>query len=117
MNPMLYTFLAIAVLASPAIAIFDGGLTAVLGTAGLSLAAGTGGALFITNAGLVAGAVGLLGAAIVKGSLAGRGFRGKREAKEGEEDTQTLLALQLVDSYFMTILDMDIDDCGECSTS
>lgn len=96
-----------------------------LGIGGVALATAGGGTIALTSAGVIAGAVGLLGAGVVAGALIGGsrggrgGFgrrRGKRNAETGEEEeesVETLAGLQLVDSYFMTILDVDVDDCGK----
>ena len=52
--------------------------------------------------------LGLLGAAVVAGAVIGQASRGR-----GKRDVETVAALQIVDSYFMTILDVDVDDCGK----
>jgi hypothetical protein len=61
---------------------------------------------FVTSAGLAAGALGLLGAAIVKiAILSNLSNRSKRSAPV--ED------LAAIDEYFGTIAAMDVDDCGK----
>lgn len=119
MNPMFVTAFVLC-LASSAVAIFDGGVT-ILGTAfgasalsggGLALTAGTS-AAFLTTAGVAAAGLGLLGAAIVKGAIVGSALRNRGKRSTEELETTKLAALQLVDSYFATILDVDYDDCGK----
>jgi len=77
---------------------------------GLSITAGSATAL-LTNAGVLAGALGLLGAAIVVGAIGGGALipelplRNRRSAPVD--------ALAAVDKYFEQISDMDVDDCGK----
>ena len=108
------TVLGLSALAASASALFDGGLSIAAVAGGLALT-GAGGTIGITTAGA---ALGLLGAGIVKGALIGRGFRlGKREAGDeaavADSEAGRLASLQLVDAYFTTILDVDVDDCGK----
>ena len=61
---------------------------------------------FATSAGLAAGALGLLGLAVVKiALLANLEGRSKRSAPVEE--------LEAIDNYFATISAMDVDDCGK----
>jgi len=61
---------------------------------------------FVTSAGLAAGALGLLGLAVVKAALiANAEGRAKRSAPVEE--------LAAIDNYFSTISAMDVDDCGK----
>ncbi len=130
----------LAVLATPALCIFDGGvaLTGVgslgastLSGGGLALTTGTSTA-FLTSAGVAAAGLGLLGAAVIGGAIASRAFRAKRDvsslaALQVRRERSMLLAcmycklqssldatkFKVVDNYFMTILDVDVDDCGK----
>ena len=122
MNKLICFSFALASLAVFANGIFFDPISLTVGTVGA-----TAGAAALTSAGALAAGVGLVGAGVVVGALAARagrgggfgGFRrrGRRSSGEGDEleilDTETLAALQLVDSYFMTILDVDVDDCGK----
>jgi len=118
MNAFVVVTLAVLALAvSPAVAVFFGGVgeSLSLGLAGAgsttftslsggSLAVGSG---FLTSAGVVAAGAGLLGAAVVGAALAAQAVNRKKR------DVGDVAALQLIDSYFMTILDVDVDDCGK----
>ena len=77
---------------------------------GLSITAGSATAL-LTNAGVLAGALGLLGAAIVVGAIGGGSLLPElplRNRRSAPVD-----ALAAVDKYFEQISDMDVDDCGK----
>ncbi len=107
-------FLCLAFLPA-SLAIFDltNGITNTIALSGVgstsftTLSGGSlalGGGAFLTPAGA---AVGLLGAGLVGAAvLAAASRRGKRSAAD-------IASLQLIDSYFMTILDVDVDDCGK----
>jgi hypothetical protein len=73
---------------------------------GLSLTAGSATAL-LTNAGVLAGALALLGAAIIASSVLDVGIelRSKRSAPVEQ--------LARLDDYFQQISDLDVDDCGK----
>merc|ERR1711997_540298 len=73
---------------------------------GLSLTAGSATAL-LTNAGVLAGALALLGAAIIAGSVLDISIEA-RQRRSAPVD-----ALAAVDKYFEQISDMDVDDCGK----
>ncbi len=115
MNSFVASAVLLAAVASPAAAIFNlaSGFTNSISLAGVgSTSFGTlsGGSLalgsaFITPAGA---AVGLLGAGLVGAApLASASNRKKRSA------LSDVASLQLIDSYFMSILDVDVDDCGK----
>merc|ERR1711981_400080 len=73
---------------------------------GLSLTAGSATAL-LTNAGVLAGALALLGAAIIAGSVLDIGIEARRKRSAPVED------LARLDKYFEEISNMDVDDCGK----
>lgn len=114
MNPLLTLSVLLVASLPYSQAIFDGGISLVglSATGGAALTAGTS-TVFFTQAGLAAGALGLLGAGIAKSAILGSAAgRGKRDTQAGSDPAQ-LAALQLVDSYFFTILQVDVDDCGK----
>jgi len=78
---------------------------------GLSLTAGTTTALF-TQAGIVAGALGLLGAAVIIAAIAANGAGGaagyERSRRSAPHED-----LAAIDKYFEQISDMDVEDCGK----
>lgn len=111
MNPASLTlFGVILCMAASVNGIFDGGITLALG--GAALAAGAGSGVFLTSAGAVAAAAGLVGAAVVKGAIVG-GLASRRGKREAESTLEKLTSLQVVDAYFSTILDVDVEDCGK----
>jgi len=77
---------------------------------GLALTAGSATAL-LTNAGVLAGALGLLGAAIVVGAIGGGSLI--PELRQRSTRSAPVDALAAVDKYFEQISDMDVDDCGK----
>ena len=92
-----------------------------LGGGGLSLTSGIG-TPFLPQTGSSASAgAGLLGAGIVKVALSGEAEKRRRRRRRSEktreeaerEQEAALEALRLVDAYFATILDADVDDCGK----
>jgi hypothetical protein len=74
----------------------------------LALTSGTTTA-FLTSGGLVAAGLGLLGLAVVKIALLSQ-FAGDSRRAKRSAPTQTLAQ---IDTYFNTIADMDVDDCGK----
>jgi len=75
---------------------------------GLSLTAGSTTAL-LTNAGVLAGALGLLGAAIVVGAIGG----GSLIPELRQRRSAPVEDLAAIDKYFEEITDLDVDDCGK----
>merc|ERR1739844_627697 len=73
---------------------------------GLSLTAGSATAL-LTNAGVLAGALALLGAAIIAGSVLDIGIEARSRRSAPVED------LAAIDKYFEEITALDVDDCGK----
>jgi len=86
--------------------IFSLGAVALNGGNSLALTLGSSTA-FLTSAGIVAGGLGLLALGLIKFTLlAGEeGHRNRRSAPVEQ--------LAAIDSYFATIADMDVDDCGK----
>ncbi|XP_040566055.1 uncharacterized protein [Lepeophtheirus salmonis] len=105
MNQMIAFVFASCMVAS-VYGIFDPISITGLATGGAAVALGTS-TVFATPAGIALGAAGLLGAAAVKGAIIGSLLRNRRDA---EEHVNRLSAL---DSYFLAIADMDVDDCGK----
>ena len=73
---------------------------------GLSLTAGSATAL-LTNAGVLAGALALLGAAIIVGSVLDISIEARHRRSAPVEQ------LARLDNYFEQISDIDVDDCGK----
>jgi hypothetical protein len=73
---------------------------------GLSLTAGSATAL-LTNAGVLAGALALLGAAIIVGSVLDVSIEARQRRSAPVEQ------LARLDNYFEQISDIDVDDCGK----
>merc|ERR1711936_544217 len=73
---------------------------------GLSLTAGSATAL-LTNAGVLAGALALLGAAIIAGSVLDIGIEARSRRSAPVEK------LAAIDKYFEEITALDVDDCGK----
>ena len=86
--------------------VFTLGAMTVNGGNALALTSGSTTA-FLTSAGIAAGALGLLGLAVVKAALLAQaeGARHRRSAPVEE--------LDMIDNYFSTIAAMDVDDCGK----
>jgi hypothetical protein len=134
MNPKVLTFFT-ALVGSLAIANGQLGSLAVVGlsTGTAALTAGTLTA-FLTPAGAVAVAIGIVGAGIVKKAIAanvaglatqdfrnfgqqqsqqGYGRAGVRQRFRRSDAEQTAAGLDEIDSYFYTIANIDYDDCGK----
>jgi hypothetical protein len=134
MNPKVLTFFT-ALVGSIAISNAQIGTLSLLGLSSGTVAL-TSGTLtaFLTPAGAVAVAIGIVGAGIVKKAIAanvaglatqdfrnfgqpaqsgyGRaGVRGRLSRRETAEETAA--GLDQIDSYFYTIANMDYDDCGK----
>jgi len=73
---------------------------------GLALTAGSATAL-LTNAGVLAGALALLGAAIIVGSVLDISIEARHRRSAPVEQ------LARLDNYFEQISDIDVDDCGK----
>jgi hypothetical protein len=74
---------------------------------GLSLTAGSATAL-LTNAGVLAGALALLGVAVIASSAGLVSLPELRNKRSAPVD-----ALGAVDKYFQEVSDIDVDDCGK----
>jgi len=88
-----------------------GPITELVG-GGLALTAGTTTALF-TPAGIFAGALGLLGVAVVIGAITGNAVLGIGGLRSRSKRSAPVEDLAAIDKYFENILDMDVDDCGK----
>jgi len=111
MNGFAFTILACAIASSsaffydPATSTFTLGAMSLNSGNALALTSGTT-SVFLTSAGIVAGALALVGLAAIKiAILEGGAARSKRSAPV--ED------LANIDRYFSTISAMDVDDCGK----
>lgn len=132
MNPKILTFITVAV----GLVSYVNGQIGVLALTGLSsgtLALASGGlTAFLTPAGAVAVAIGIVGAGIVKKAIAAnvaglgtqdfrnigagnQGQGGYPPRARGRRDTAEVTAegLEQIDAYFYTIANMDLDDCGK----
>jgi len=134
MNPKVLTFFT-ALIASITIANGQIGTLSVLGLSSgvIALTSGTLSA-FITPAGAVAVAIGIVGAGIVKKAIAanvaglatqdfrnfgqqapasGYGRAGVRGRFRRASPEETAAGLEEIDSYFYTVSNIDYDDCGK----
>ena len=76
---------------------------------GLSIAAGSATAL-LTNAGVLAGALALLGAGVIAGAILAPAAEPASGHAKRSAPVENLAA---IDKYFETISGVDVDDCGK----
>lgn len=95
-----------AAIYDPASGVFTLGALSLNGGNALALTSGST-SVFLTSAGLVAGGLALLGAAVVKAAILANLADGRSKRSAPVEE------LEAIDNYFSTIAAMDVEDCGK----